>query len=424
MIATVLVRFIQPDVLEWLAVQPNPQQPDTLPQQGSVAEFTHATRGKTCVFIYPGEQVHTLRLQAPQRRRSEWLQALPYALEEQLADDIDALTFKHGKTDSQQHVPVAIYQQASFASAMQTLLQHGIRPQHSSADFLLLPLHTDNETNGNETNGHAVEYCLACDQQRVWVRYGNHAGFVCDANNAALMLEKLLAEAAETALPRSLRLLLLPDSESVSKAITALLQQRYPAIKVVTETRASLLDCLQWPQPQVLNLAQHRPQKSPLRVWRAAAVLAGLIVSIALLKDGLHWYQLNAEKRELNQQIQQVFRTVLPNARLVNPRAQLANLLGQQPTSSTAQNVLLPLLGICAEALQNFPTLTLRSLSFRQKNLQIEVTGGNLELLDSLQRQLAKQRDITVQLRSSVRDGQVLGRFSLRFSSNAAGGAV
>jgi type II secretory pathway component PulL len=130
-------------------------------------------------------------------------------------------------------------------------------------------------------------------------------------------------------------------------------------------------------------------------------------------------YRLQGERDRLQTTIEQTFRQLMPTARLVNPRAQLETLL-RQAQSTRNDNEFMRLLGIAAAALQDYPALQLRRLSFRQNRLELDLRGGDLGQLDTLKTHFRQRQDIAAEINASVRDGQVLSRLSLRFAARGA----
>ena len=375
-------------------------------QEGDLTALARQLRGQRSMLVYPGEQVHCLSLQAPSRRRSAWLQALPFALEDQIAQELETSHLAVGKFSAQHRLAVAVVQREALHQMLDELAQYGITPTLIVPDFLLLPYQEG-------------QWTVHLDTARALVRCSVDAGFACEADNLPLWLAKAFADAPPEQQPEQLRLFSREPQkvEDWLKQNTELAQP----LSLQTEPFTPLLQLASTAPSTSLNLRQGEfgPQSAARqhwRQWRGAAILAALCLLAVSARDAWEWYQLNTEQTRLRTAIEQTFRQILPTARLVNPRVQLASYLRQSDVSGTESSTgFLPLLGVAASTLSEFPALRLRGLSFRQNQLELDLRGGTLEHLDALKNKLAERTDVNAEISASMRDGQVLGRVSLRF---------
>lgn len=380
-------------------------------QEGDLTALAHQLRGQRSMLVYPGEQVHCLSLQAPNRRRAAWLQALPFALEDQIAQDLETLHLAVGKFSPQHRLAVAVVQRQTLGQTLDGLAQQGITPTLVVPDFLLLPYQTG-------------QWTVYLDAGRALVRSGGDAGFACEADNLSVWLSKALADAPPEQRPEHLRLL-----SREPQQIEQLIQQDTElaaTISLQAEPLAPLLQLASTAPSTSLNLkqgefGQQSAARQHWRQWRGAAILTILCLLAVIARDVWEWRQLTAEQARLRTAIEQTFREIMPTARLVNPRVQLASYLRQSDsTTANFSTGFLPLLGVTAAILDDFPALRLRGLNFRQNRLELDLRGGALEHLDALKNKLAERTDISAEINASLRDGQVLGRVSLRFVPGGA----
>ena len=92
-----------------------------------------------CVLV-PGTDVLLAEPDVPVKAGAKLPQLVPYALEEQLADDIDDLHFAIGKRTGDSHrVPVAVVTRALLDEWLATLRGAGLEPEALYADSELLP---------------------------------------------------------------------------------------------------------------------------------------------------------------------------------------------------------------------------------------------------------------------------------------------
>ena len=397
MAQTLIVRLLPANRAEWLD--------NKAVQQGDLALLAQQAAGKRIVLAYPGERVHCLGLQAPARRQAAWLKALPYALEDQTAQDIAALHIVTGPIADNGATPLMLTDRHALAGTLAELQSNGIDPTAVVPDFLLLPWHPG-------------QWTVWQDGERMVVRLDEYTGFVCERDNLPLCLQKALADAPEP-----------PDSVRVIGELDDL--SEIDGLRLETEPTQALFSVARAAPPPInlqFNLrkgefARNKASQLWWRQWRAAAILAGLSITLALVQNLWQWQQLEAEKTRLQAAIEQTFRSVMPTARLVNPRAQLEAQLRQiEQNDPAAGNHFLPLLGIAARALQEYSALQLRGFNFRQGLLELDLTGGSLEQLDTLKAQFAQIPELHAEIKASVREGQVLSRLGLQFSQRIRSG--
>ena len=386
MTPALIVRSLPGGRVEWL--DGNTLRQDDLP---ALAE---PKKNRRVILAYPGERVHCLTLQAPARRRTPWLKALPYALEDQTAQDISTLHIITGPIAANGTTPVMLTERTFLAETLALLHDHGIDPIAVVPDFLLLPRQPD-------------QWTVWADGERMLVHLDERAGFVCERDNLVFCLHKALAEMP--AQPECVRLI--GDLDFVSELKNLRLEaepaQNFSKLAVTESTLFNLRRGI---------FARNKTSQRWWRQWRAVALLAGLSLALAFIQNLWYWRQLETEKTRLQAAIEQTFRSVLPAARLVNPRAQMeAQLRHNGQNDPAADQHFLPLLGIAAQVLQAHSVLELRGVSFRQGLLELDLTGGSLEQLDTLKAQLAQNPTIRAEVKASVREGQVLSRLGLQF---------
>lgn len=357
-------------------------------QQAIVTDLAAAIAGRRITLLYPGERVHCFTLQAPDRRRTAWLKALPYTLEDQLAEEVEHLHIVHGSISKTGQLPVLVTARQPLTDLVQSWHSHRMRIAQIVPDFFCLPWHTGQCT-------------VWPDRERILIRYSPSAGCACDAENLLLYLNKILVEQNNV---QQLRVI-----GSLANSITAL-EQSQEAVKPWYELAAKAP-----PPPLTLNLSD------PTRLdqhysWRSVAILSGISLLLLLAQSVSEWQQLHTTQQRLQEEVTAVFRSMLPNTRLVNPRAQIEGLLKQNPATDQ-QAVFLPLLGVAGAILQQYPQINLKSLNFRAGKLELDLEGGSLEQMDTLKTALSQHSELVVELRASVRQGKVLGRLAINFAS-------
>lgn len=97
------------------------------PERGALSAAAAAVGSHNVIIMLPAEDALITSAEVP-AKGAKLLQALPYALEEQLAEDVDKLHFAAGKRRSNGRTPVAIIQRERIDSYMTRLRTAGIEP--------------------------------------------------------------------------------------------------------------------------------------------------------------------------------------------------------------------------------------------------------------------------------------------------------
>ena len=102
-----IIRFsAASDAVDWVTVDANGVA--NAPVHGTLAEAAACADERTVVVLTPASSVLRLQANIPLRGAVKIRQALPFALEEQLAGDIEAQHFAFSKANSSGRIPVAI----------------------------------------------------------------------------------------------------------------------------------------------------------------------------------------------------------------------------------------------------------------------------------------------------------------------------
>src|ERR1700761_1369408 len=123
----------------WLVVDAR-GNPTGVPQSGPLSVAAPRAAGRRICVLVPGTDVLLTEPEVPTKAGTKLQQVVPYALEEQLADDIDDLHFAIGKRAADSvRTPVAVVRRELMDEWVSGLKAAGLEPESMYSDSDLLP---------------------------------------------------------------------------------------------------------------------------------------------------------------------------------------------------------------------------------------------------------------------------------------------
>lgn len=357
--------------------------------QDPLSEIRAAAAGFRLVVIVPGEEVLLCRAAVPGQRRRLLAQAVPYALEDQLAADVETLHFAFGQVGNDQ-VAVAVIDRVLIGGWLARLRAAGLNPYAVVPETLLLPWQEG-------------AWQLACFEGRCLLRTGGQYGFAMDAANAAVLIQQALAEAEESKPQR----LVLHGAEGLALGAIEVGIEQQPLPDTILPWLASHYD-----ERFAINLLQGAYSRRERlgqywRPWRVAASLAALLLLVQVGVTIADHQRLSRERVALQEQIETIYRQTFPEARkVVNPKAQMENAL--KSLRGGAGGGLNALLAEAGREFKASPGLELQRLNFREGQLEVALTVADLQRLDELKQRLTQGGKLHVEIQSASAQGTVV----------------
>jgi len=354
---------------------------------GSLLDAAGESAGLRVAVLVPGAECLLCLAQIPGNSRQKLLRAAPFALEEQLSDEVENLHFSIGKTMTDGNWPVVVISKQYMQRLTDAIAEAGLEVQQVFSELQAIPATDDTIT-------------ALVDGDTVLVRTGPYSGYAADSDNLGFLLAAQPRD-AEAPLP-ALQLLLrdhskLPDTGAYAGETQV---QQFAGDPLSEFARG--LDA------HAINLLQGGFSRSGewlriLRPWRATAalLLAGVLVSNLVM--GIDYFRLSRESDRLRAEIEQTFRTALPGiTRIVNPRVQLQQQLDQLQHRTGADGGFLGLLANSGSVFRQMQGVEIQGANFRGGRLDVDLTVSNLQLLDELKRNLSQAGKLSVDIQSAT----------------------
>lgn len=361
--------------------------------EGSLAQASQLAKGRRTLVLIPAVDILITSVNIPTRNRQRLLQAIPFSLENELTEDIDQLHFAAGTMDSDGITPVAVISRQKLDDWLEKLDSAGIEPLGFYPDLLGLPLDSD-------------AWSLYQSDQSLQIRTQSNLGYSADAINGGELLKLALQQAGESA-PGKLTHYKLKESV-LSLDLGSIAPECEIIVREVDDlTHLTNLLGNNLKEKEQINLLQgeyQRVDKMTLqwKRWLPAAALGMILVALSIGTTLQEYFHYKQQSTELHAQIRQTFQQAFPNVkRIVDPRVQMEQQLkrmqqGQSGSFAQFASLFVP----AASVIKNSPNTTLENISFRDGQLNLQLTIKELQALENLKKTIESKR-LNVEIRSA-----------------------
>lgn len=370
---------------------------------GSLANAADDLAAEAAIIYVPGKDVLLTRVRLPDNRRKQLLKALPYALEDNLIDDVDSLHCVLGS-----RVEPGLYNSAVVAHEkmrywLDSLENAGIRILRLLPDTLLPPYEKDSWSVFSE---HGLDQVL--------VRTDLEQGFVCSRQNLITFIQK--AASQEDNAPAKIRLFHCNsiDESALEVAVSGLSELEWindPQIEdalslLSLKSESTDFNLLQGPYTPRSRIGQY------LRPWYSSAALLGLLLMIGLAANIIQYYSLQTKNKILKQDIIATFRQAFPEIkRVVNPQAQMRHHLSRLRGSNKQSISFAKMLSTIGPLAKNIKGLKIQNLHYQKGQMELLLELPDLQSLENFKQTLSSRTSWKVELKSAnSTDNKVQGR--------------
>ncbi len=377
---------------------------------GPLSAAAAAAHGRRVIVLAPARDVLRSAVQLPVRGQARVLQALPYALEEQLAEDVETLHFAADRRQPDGCVPVAVVRAELLRHWLAELQAAAIEPQALYA-----------ESDGLDAiPGTAV---LLVEAQQLLLRDDHGQIAVADTQNLSALLQLWLAGRDGEGAPHLLVYLSDGLTETASATFESLRARlagfelkRLPdgplarlGANVVVNGGVNLL---QGPYARRSDLARFWP------AWRLAAGLLLAVAVLAILGNFLELRRQEARAARLQAAIEQAFRHTFPDARQVRgTRAELQSRLRALGAAGAGDDRLFleALDGLARAILAAGAPVRVDGLDYRSGIMELRLRVPDVETLDKIEKAIDATAGLAAEIQSANADGEeILGRLRLQ----------
>ncbi len=283
-----------------------------LNDQSELSTLSRYAQGRAVTVIGNNADIRLLTHWMAIKPSRQMLKALPYMLEDELAEDIDKLHFAiegsgFDKTKDQHFVNVAIVNKATLQEWIDTLREVEINVSHVLPEVLCLPQQEEGHCSLVELAGGYI------------IREGNWQGCFIEKDWLPLYVQQHQNKTIHyyTDLPESLKDL----NDNVE------LVAEDPELPMLMLAQSALKQ--KWNFLQGAFAPKKQVSKS-WQIWRPVAVIAGLLFVIQLIMGVAEWQQKETRLAQAKAELAESYKAAFPNEKL------RINLLKRQLKSKVA----------------------------------------------------------------------------------------
>jgi general secretion pathway protein L len=364
-------------------------------QRGSLSLAAAVARSAKVVVLAPASQILLAEPELPPGGGAKLARAVPFALEEQLTEDIDQLSFAVGRRRPTGGTPVAVASNTVLRGWLSDLEQAGLEPQAIYPDISLMP----------ENPGQTV---LWFEGARLAVRRPGAMPFAVELSpvKEALVVAGVIADpldsAAESHIAESALLYITREDWARSKDEFEALVEKFASLKVQLLADGPLpWLSLGLENPDAVNLLQGEFARSTdygarWRKWRTAAALAAALLVVHVAAQALQLRQAKRDEAQLDGQIAQVFASAMPSEStpagpIHDARRQMQSRLDRIRKSGGGPEYFLRSLQALSGAVGSTPKTSIDALSYRDQSMDMKVMAPNLAAISQLSQYITKQ---------------------------------
>jgi general secretion pathway protein L len=396
---------------QWIAVDSTGARRGP-PVTGPLEEAAADVRERRVMVLVPGTEVLTTSADIPVKGGARLQAALPYALEEFLAEDVDKLHFAASSRRSSGRVPVAVVSREKLSEWRLRLSNAGIEPAAvipENYGLARIPgtislLIAENQVMINDgadvelvmqgvSPGDALAAIGALDEEPEdaedaedragTTRLPRHALVYCEPDEDERYRHEWIAMRQEL---ESLDINLLPDGVTPRLAVT-----------VATGAGVNLLQG---------EFADKTEYADTFKRWEVAAMLLLALVVTGVLAKATDLYMLNRQAAALREQFLAEYREVAPGDADVNDPTAVVGSLRARTGRSESPQVFLQALEQLSRALQANGEVEIEDLSYRSGVVDIRVTAPSVGTLDSVQKIIREGGRFTASIQSATQQGE------------------
>jgi len=380
----IIVRLInqQDLIVQWLLAKPS-WSPEI--QQGNLQALAKSIDNSAVILLLPASDVLLLAIDLPVKSNNQIKKALPFALEELLADEMETYHLVwHRQAKGQ--VYVAAINREKFKACLASFQEYGIKLDSVYSETLCLP-YQENSCS------------LLIEHQNAILRTGQWLGGGIEVEMLPIVLDKIRLDNPTLA---SLQ------CWSASEPTQWLSELPFNLTHHTTDPSLLLLESAVTKLTGELNLltSDFVQKNTQLVHWKKWLPALAIILITALLQTGLFlnsYWQQKTQLASLETQTLSLFKQTFPEVkRIVNIKVQAdQQLIDLQKQSTGKGSPFMSLLYQTGQVLSVNPGFEIRQLDYINDSLQVQLIAPTISQVEQVKQQLESSNQLSVKIQSA-----------------------
>ena len=378
--------------------------------EAALFEWLANNQCQSITLILPGERVVTRSVSYHEKEKRHFAKLLPYAVEDDVIDEVDSLHFSIG-LKQQTTATIAYINNDWFLSLWELFQQHSISITHCVADFqCIIP------TNKKLT--------FWFSGQRLFVHSEAGAGFSCARELASTLLHSFFLEyenMSEEDNANDFFVYMECDLESdQGLAIVNLFDDVAPELnREFLKAYPGFSDAL----PQTIDFcvgpyAKKTSRSQWIKEYRGVGILAVIACVLFLGMNFFTLYTLQHKNQTLKNEIELVTRQVIPRGVINDPVRQLRQKLGQAASSNDQPSQVVYWLSIVAPIVKSLGVeVSAINYSHKEQELRVNIQADSFNMVEKLRVEINQQGLNAELLSSNAKDNQYQARLRIKASN-------
>lgn len=353
-----------------------------------LSTLTERAGNRPIDVLVPASAMTLTSVNLPEKGQRQALKALPFMLEETIADDVDAMHFTVGPRngDALSVVAVAHEQMQTWLSC---LAEAGLKVKRIVPDCLALPL--------QECQWAAMRF-----GNELLLRTGLGTGHSLPLPWLPVAMKQLTAQADEVSVASYTEM----ELDGVELKPQLLDLPMLVLARGILHAPINLLTGVYTPK---------REYSKHLLQWKNAAIVLGVAIVLSLVNKGLTIHQVNGQIADLKAQSEAIYQQVVPgNSRIVNLRSQMESQLRALQGQGSGAEFFAMLDGL-QDAFKQVPELKPNTLRFEsaRNEIRMQVTAKNYAQIEKFKEIVGRRFQLDGGTMNSGED-QVTSTLTLR----------
>lgn len=394
--------------VEWTEVNQTGQVIQGSHGYGTLNQAAEVAPNKKVVVLIPATQVLITHAAIPPARGSKLLQVLPYALEEQLAEDVEDLHFAIGPQNDDKTYLAAAVRREVIQTWQEILNDAGLYPKAIVPDSIAMPT-----VPGSNTS-------ILVDGQLVIVKKPGQAPM----SFGDLHLQdvtQLLELGADPENPDDVTVFVTEEEQPAVAATLETLRRQVSSLDVQLLADGVLPHlAVRAAGPNALNMlqGQYAPSTSMGKYWqpwRFAASLAAGLLAITIVGKFAEGLYLSSQETQLAAQIDVAFKEAFPGVRQqADLRRQVESMTGG-PAKTSEGSTFLKTVETVAGSMSAAGKSELVDINFRNGIMNLKINAPDTVTLESLKDKISETGLFQVTIAgANPRDDGVEGRLEVK----------